>query len=86
MWTTLGKEIQTSLDKCVIHCFLFEKIKPSLISRFPLSSNWPSINDNFLKSECTNPPSQGMSSTIPMPKINYVGILGDTDLGKDDEF
>ena len=27
-----------------------------------------------------------MSSTVPMPKINYVCILGGTDLGKDDEF
>jgi len=27
-----------------------------------------------------------MSSTTPMPKINYVCILGGTDLGKDNEF
>jgi len=80
------KKNSNFFDKCVIHYFLFDKIWPSTIPRFPFLSIWPFINDNSHKSKCTNPPSSEKSSITLMPKINYVCILGGTNLGKDDEF
>jgi len=82
----LGKEIQISLTKVLSTIFFLTKFDLSLFQKFSLSSIWPFIHNNSHKAECTNPPLQEELSTIPMPKINYVCMLGGTDLGKDDEF
>jgi len=79
------EKIQISLTKMSSTIF-FNKIKPSTIPKYHLSSVWPFINNNCHKSEYTNPSSQEEPFTTPMPKINYVCILCGTKLSKDDEF
>jgi len=70
----------------LITCIIYYQFKAQYDLNFHRWDDKIAAYHNSHKSECTNPHSQEESSTTPMPKINYVCILGRTDLGKDDEF